>query len=449
MVELKIIENQETNEYFVEPHSTFLGARYDNLSDEIKVIFPQREIDNQSTCTMIITNSGEEVDCVNVRHDEVFELKSPMSHYQRVFVGFSFQKPDGYVKNTNIGLFYFRDAQNPDAVVPTTPIQREKINLLLADGFASCDWSEDDATMLEFKNVDGEVVKRISIASGNEEQIKQIIADETADLQPKTDESLVTEDKTIPGAINEICNVTVEALGYLYEFILDSREVVLIDNSMTLEEYDVLSRRAAGGSIVLVMTIGNISFQIQNVYASDGKYVWESGLLPERFFENKLAKYRITWVEKLGLAGEVIYLFDENTLPKPTVNDTNKVLKVVNEYNDNGDVIGVKYELSRLSIPKPLRRHTIEFENNGVVLCLICTRSDAFSSYDELYDYMLENRSKIIKILFKSNSVIEYVCWCGNEDLEFFYFDCIQREYAVTRIYKTDASIKQATVTDL
>jgi hypothetical protein len=163
MVEIRITEDEARNEYLIEPYQAFLGARYDNLSDEIKVIFPQREIDNESSCTMIITNSEKVIDCVTVRNDEVFKLKSPASLYKQVFIGFSFQKPDGYIKNTDIGVFLFRDAQNPDAVVPTTPIQREKINLLLADGFASVDWEQDDERVIEFKNVDGEVVKRIDI----------------------------------------------------------------------------------------------------------------------------------------------------------------------------------------------------------------------------------------------------------------------------------------------
>ena len=163
MVEIKITEQEERNEYLLTPSQTFLGARYDNLSDEIKIIFPQREIDNESICTMIITSSSKEVDCVTVRHNEIFKLHSPMSHYRQVAIGFSFQKDDGYIKNSNIGLFYFREAQNPDENVPVEPIQREKINLMLATGFAGVEWAEDNSNILQFKNVDGEVVKRITI----------------------------------------------------------------------------------------------------------------------------------------------------------------------------------------------------------------------------------------------------------------------------------------------
>ena len=163
MVEIKITENEERNEYLIEPYQAFLGARYDNLSDEIKVIFPQKEIDNESSCTMIITNGDEPIDCVTVYNDEVFKLKSPATQYKQVFIGFSFQKPDGYIKNTNIGLFFFRGAQSPDAIVPTTPIQREKINLLLASGFTGVAVVEDDAIILKFMNVDGAVVEEISL----------------------------------------------------------------------------------------------------------------------------------------------------------------------------------------------------------------------------------------------------------------------------------------------
>lgn len=178
MIEIKITENAERNEYMLEPYSGILGARYDNLSDEIKVIFPQKEIDNESSCVMIITNDSTEIDCVTVRHDEIFKLKSPMSNFKQVFIGFSFQKPDGYIKNSNIGLFYFRDAQNPDAGVPIEPTQREKINLLLADGFAGVDWAEDNPSILEFKDVDGEVVKRLDISGGgfaSKEELNEVL----------------------------------------------------------------------------------------------------------------------------------------------------------------------------------------------------------------------------------------------------------------------------------
>jgi hypothetical protein len=200
MVEIKITEDEARNEYLLEPKSTFLGARYDKRSDEIKVIFPQREIDNESSCVMIITNSEKVIDCVTVRNDEVFNLNSPASLYKQVFIGFSFQKPDGYIKNSDIGVYFFRDAQAPDAIVPITPIQREKINLLLSDGFAGVDWAEDGTPFLEFKNVDGKVVKRIYVTGdgGSGAPI-----DLTA-YQKKIDENLETDSKEIVGAINEI-----------------------------------------------------------------------------------------------------------------------------------------------------------------------------------------------------------------------------------------------------
>ena len=169
MVEIIITENEARNEYLLTPSQTFLGARYDNLSDEIKIIFPQREIDNESICTMIITSSFKEVDCVTVRHNEIFKLHSPMSQYRQVSIGFSFQKNDGYIKNSNIGLFYFREAQYPDENVPIEPIQREKINLMLATGFSSVEWSKDNSNILEFKNIDGEVVETVEIKIDTEE----------------------------------------------------------------------------------------------------------------------------------------------------------------------------------------------------------------------------------------------------------------------------------------
>lgn len=166
MVEIKIIENEERNEYLIEPYQAFLGARYDNLSDEIKVTFPQKEIDNGSSCTMIITNGDEPIDCVTVYNDKVFKLESPATQYKQVFIGFSFQKADGYIKNTNAGLFFFRGAQPPDVSVPTTPIQREKINLLLAEGLAGVRVAEDDPATMEFTNVDGEPIGEFTAPKG-------------------------------------------------------------------------------------------------------------------------------------------------------------------------------------------------------------------------------------------------------------------------------------------
>jgi hypothetical protein len=168
MVEIKIIENEERNEYLIEPYQAFLGARYDNLSDEIKVTFPQKEIDNGSSCTMIITNGDEPIDCVTVYNDKVFKLESPATQYKQVFIGFSFQKADGYIKNTNAGLFFFRGAQPPDVSVPTTPIQREKINLLLAEGLAGVRVAEDDPATMEFTNVDGEPIGEFTAPKGED-----------------------------------------------------------------------------------------------------------------------------------------------------------------------------------------------------------------------------------------------------------------------------------------
>lgn len=269
MVEIKITENEAQNEYLLEPLQTFLGARYDNLSDEIKVIFPQREIDNQSTCVMIITNVKGDNDCVTVRHNEVFKLKSPMSHYKQVFIGFSFQKPDGYVKNTNIGLYYFRGAQNPDAIVPTTPIQRKKINLLLAEGFADVSWSKDNPAVLEFKNVDGEVVKKVSIETAggggskiivNGEVVEEFNADTKAD-KVETEESI----SNLKKEITNLGNVLLQS-GAIYKGDTETAytERVTANGENVLDGSKAVLKKVVGNTVAVDIgengTFKNASF---------------------------------------------------------------------------------------------------------------------------------------------------------------------------------------------
>ena len=68
--------------------------------------------------------------------DEPVKITSNLSQYASVKIGFSFSRVDGYVKNSEIGEFYFLKAQKPDGFVPVEPEQMVIIEQLAEHGFA-------------------------------------------------------------------------------------------------------------------------------------------------------------------------------------------------------------------------------------------------------------------------------------------------------------------------
>lgn len=121
---IKIVDTG-TERYTLNPQQIVLGRMYDNNSEKITINRPNAEKD--SVCTMIITDvSGKVIDCVVIT-DKTYTITNTISAHQFVKIGFSFSRPDGYVKGTEIALGKFLPAPKPIAVEPIYAKESEVI----------------------------------------------------------------------------------------------------------------------------------------------------------------------------------------------------------------------------------------------------------------------------------------------------------------------------------
>lgn len=156
MKTIKILDNG-TDRYTISANDYILGRMYDNEAEEVYVEKPKSEAN--SICTMIITCMDFVVDHINVGSEPI-KIKSNISQYEHVRIGFAFTRADGYVKNSEIKKFSFLEAQKPDGFVPVESEQKTSIEYLLQFGFAKCD---QQGTMLNFYNANNEVVSSINL----------------------------------------------------------------------------------------------------------------------------------------------------------------------------------------------------------------------------------------------------------------------------------------------
>lgn len=162
--EIKLIDSG-LDYYTIEPKSLVLGRMYDNEADEIVVTKPESE--NNSICTMIITDlTGAVVDHI-IMENENCPITSNISQHKIVRIGFCFSRKDGYIKNSEIITGTFLPAQKPTGFVPVEPQQKKNIDYLTLYGFTG---SRLEGNELQFFNMNGDKVVSFDLSPFTQEQ---------------------------------------------------------------------------------------------------------------------------------------------------------------------------------------------------------------------------------------------------------------------------------------
>ena len=157
MKTIQIIDNS-CERYNIKSDCTCLGRRWDNLAEQLKVIKPVGEENN--VCAMIVLHDNNVVDHIIVG-DEPIDITSNLSQYQNIQIGFSFSNESGYIKNSEVGSFYFADAVKPTDFVPMPPQQEANLNNLIGRGFVS---SAVVDGFLYFYNITGDIVSAVDLS---------------------------------------------------------------------------------------------------------------------------------------------------------------------------------------------------------------------------------------------------------------------------------------------
>lgn len=163
MKTIKIVDSGQ-DKYTLQTKTNILGRRYDNIAETIIIEKPDSEIN--STCILIATYGGNVVDHIAVRGDTI-EIKSNLSQYESINIGFSFSRPDGYVKGSEIKQFKFLPAPKPDGFVPVPSEQKATVDYLTQYGFVD---AVLDNNILKFKNYNGDDVKEVQLSGFVQEQ---------------------------------------------------------------------------------------------------------------------------------------------------------------------------------------------------------------------------------------------------------------------------------------
>lgn len=163
MKTIEIIDSGQ-DKYTLKRDTNILGRRYDNLAETITIVKPAAEVD--SACVLVATYGGNVVDHIAVRGDTI-EIKSNLSQYESINIGFSFSRPDGYVKGSEIKQFKFLPAPKPDGFVPVPSEQKATIDYLAQYGFVD---AVLDNNILKFKNYNGDDVKEVQLSGFVQEQ---------------------------------------------------------------------------------------------------------------------------------------------------------------------------------------------------------------------------------------------------------------------------------------
>lgn len=163
MKTIEIIDSGQ-DKYTLKCDTNILGRRYDNIAETITIVKPTAEVD--SVCILVATYGGNVVDHIAVQGDMI-DIKSNLSQYESINIGFSFSRPDGYVKGSEIKQFKFLPAPKPDGFVPVPSEQKATIDYLAQYGFVD---AVLDNNILKFKNYNGDDVKEIQLSGFIQEQ---------------------------------------------------------------------------------------------------------------------------------------------------------------------------------------------------------------------------------------------------------------------------------------
>ena len=163
MKTIEIIDSGQ-DKYTLKCDTNILGRRYDNIAETITIVKPATEVD--SACILVATYGGNVVDHIAVQGDTI-DITSNLSQYESVNIGFSFSRPDGYVKGSEIKQFKFLPAPKSDGFVPVPSEQKATIDYLAQYGFVDAIL---DNNVLKFKNYNGDDVKEVQLSGFVQEQ---------------------------------------------------------------------------------------------------------------------------------------------------------------------------------------------------------------------------------------------------------------------------------------
>lgn len=176
MITITLLNNGK-DRYTMSSNSFYLGRKYDDNAQEYQVIFPQEEIDAGHTCKMIVTacNGSIPVDTIPMASGVTKLVRSNLSQYDRIEIGFMFEGENNYRKNSEIRYFFFYDAQMPDGFIPATP----EINTIVDEAFCGVQWKDGVDNTLQFTNLAGEVKDEINLGEFVQEQADLAETDDT------------------------------------------------------------------------------------------------------------------------------------------------------------------------------------------------------------------------------------------------------------------------------
>lgn len=163
MKTIEIIDSGQ-DRYTLKCDTNILGRRYDNIAETITIVKPATEVD--SACILVATYGGNVIDHIAVQGDTI-DITSNLSQYESINIGFSFSRPDGYVKGSEIKQFKFLPAPKPDGFVPVPSEQKATIDYLAQYGFVDAIL---DNNILKFKNYNGDDVKEVQLSGFVQEQ---------------------------------------------------------------------------------------------------------------------------------------------------------------------------------------------------------------------------------------------------------------------------------------
>lgn len=164
MITINLVDNG-TQSYAQIPTDTILGHQYDNNAQQITVVKPTFETEQNNTCIMIVSTvsgcyNSSIVDQIVVGNDPI-DITDAISQYTQVSISFSFSNASGYIKNSDTETYTFIPTLQPNGWTPATPNAEQSLTTLLNSAFTSATLNGNE---LQFSNSNNQTVQTLSVA---------------------------------------------------------------------------------------------------------------------------------------------------------------------------------------------------------------------------------------------------------------------------------------------
>ena len=132
MATIKIIDSG-SEKYSLKSDTNVLGRMYDNNAEAVYIIIP--EIETESVCyANVVSCDGEVIDRIKIENNSL-PIKSNLSQYCEIYIGFSFIRPNGTEKQSEQLKFGFLYAIKPKDFAPEQSDTEKALAKLIASGF--------------------------------------------------------------------------------------------------------------------------------------------------------------------------------------------------------------------------------------------------------------------------------------------------------------------------